>query len=53
MARYRILQTRSGLDMGTYDADTPEQAIEAMLMDGDPSGDSRRNPDDGLIAEEV
>ena len=53
MAQYRITQTRSGLDMGIFTADTPEQAIEAMLKDGDPSGDTYKRPDDGLIAEET
>lgn len=49
MKTYKIIQTKTGLDMGAYAGETAEDAIRAMLAD---AGEPEAQPDDGLEAQE-
>lgn len=48
--RYRIIQTTSGVELGVYEGETPEDAIRAMLAD---AGAADQEADAGLVAELV
>jgi hypothetical protein len=49
MTTYTVRNTKSGLDLGTFDAATPEEAIQAMLDDAGCTDE----PSSSLVAEEV
>lgn len=49
MAHYEIIQTETGHSFGTYEGETPDAAIAAMLADAGHDGDA----DPGLRAVEV
>ena len=49
MKRYVVEQMTSGYVLGTYQADSPEHAIRAMLKDAGDDGE----PDPGLVATEI
>lgn len=50
MGRFEVLQRKSGVSLGIYEADTSKGAIAAMLADG---GEPDATPDSGLVAKEV
>jgi hypothetical protein len=50
--RYRI-ESKAGMDMGIYEGSTPEEAVRAMIADGDGEygSESAGTVDDYLVEE--